>query len=292
MSVSLRAEIEPQFETIDGISVRYAQSDTRDHEQHALLLSPWPESLFAFAPAWSWLSDHAHLIAIDLPGFGHSERRDSLLCPSAMGEFLVRVADTFELEQPHLLGPDVGTAASLFAAARHPTRFRSLVVGGGAASVPLNLGPPLRDWVEATDLEPYRQADSLEIIAGIMNTLEQYRPPDSVLKDYYLSYEGSRFVNSMRYVRAYPADLPVLAGLLTGIETPVQIISGKRDRVVPLANAEYLKERLPVSRLDVLDAGHFAWEDAARQYSAIVSAWWSGVYRDTLDAWRRARSSS
>jgi hypothetical protein len=30
-------------------------------------------------------------------------------------------------------------------------------------------------------------------------------------------YEGDRFVESMRYVRAYPADLPVLRDLLPGI---------------------------------------------------------------------------
>ena len=46
-----------------------------------MLLSPWPESLFAFQPMWSRLADHAHLVAIDLPGFGQSERRDSLLAP-------------------------------------------------------------------------------------------------------------------------------------------------------------------------------------------------------------------
>ena len=42
-----------------------------------------------------------------------------------MGEFVVRIADEFELEQPHVVGPDVGTEASLFAAVHNPGRFRS-----------------------------------------------------------------------------------------------------------------------------------------------------------------------
>ncbi len=42
-----------------------------------------------------------------------SERRDSLMTPKAMGEFIVRAADAFGLRQPHLVGPDVGTGASL-----------------------------------------------------------------------------------------------------------------------------------------------------------------------------------
>jgi pimeloyl-ACP methyl ester carboxylesterase len=64
-------------------------------------------------------------VAIDLSGFGHSQRREALLSPRAMGEFVICVADAFGLENPHVIGPDVGTAASLFAAALHPGRLRS-----------------------------------------------------------------------------------------------------------------------------------------------------------------------
>jgi hypothetical protein len=40
-----------QFRTIDGLSIRFAQSE--DREDHALLLCPWPESLLAFDQIWS-----------------------------------------------------------------------------------------------------------------------------------------------------------------------------------------------------------------------------------------------
>jgi pimeloyl-ACP methyl ester carboxylesterase len=82
----------------------------------------------------------------------------------------------------------------------------------------------------------------------------------------------------MRYVRAYPAELPVLRDVLAEIQTPVQIIAGARDAAVPPVNAEYLDERLPNSRLDVVDAGHFTWEDAADEYAALVTSWWAGGY--------------
>src|SRR6478752_8267558 len=150
MTVTLNGAIQPQFRTIDGLSIRYAESEPRD--DHALLLSPWPESIYCYEPTWTRLAEHTHLVAIDLPGFGQSERRDSLMSPRAMGEFLVRLADAFGLEQPHVVGPDIGTAASLFAAAAHPGRLRSLVIGSGGAAVPLQLGSRLRDWVEAPDL--------------------------------------------------------------------------------------------------------------------------------------------
>ena len=95
------------------------------------------------------------------------------------------------------------------------------------------------------------------------------------------SYEGDRFVESMRYARTYPAELPALRDLLPQVQTPVQIIAGGRDSAVPPVNAEFLHERLPHSKLDIIDAGHFTWEDGADQYAALVTTWWNGGYTAT-----------
>jgi pimeloyl-ACP methyl ester carboxylesterase len=268
--------IDMRFRIIDGLSVRFAESEDRD--DHAILLSPWPESLLAFEPTWARLAKHTHLVAIDLPGFGHSQRSDAMLSPRALGAFVIRVADTFGLENPHVIGPDIGTAAALFAAALYPGRLRSLVVGSGGTAVPLQLGGILKDWVEAPDLDGYRTADPRQIVAGALTDMERYTLPDFVREDYLSSYDGDRFVESMRYVRTYPTDLPILRDLLAHIQTPVQIIAGRRDPAVPPVNGEYLHQRLPNSKLDILDAGHFTWEDAADEYAALVANWWNGGY--------------
>jgi pimeloyl-ACP methyl ester carboxylesterase len=274
--------IQPQFRTIDGLSIRFAQSEERD--DHALLLSPWPESLFAFEPTWARLAEDTHLVAIDLPGFGHSQRRDGLLSLQAMGEFVIRVADAFGLESPHVIGPDVGTAAVLFAAALYPGRFRSLIVGGGPAAVPLQLGGLLKEWVEAPDPEGYRRADPRQVVAGVLACVERYALLDFVREDYLSAYQGDRFVESMHYVRSYPTELRVLSDLLPQIQTPVQIIVGARDPVVPPVNAELLAQQLPASKLDIVDAGHFTWEDAADEYAALATSWWQGGYATTKSA--------
>lgn len=277
MATTLSQSIRPQVRTIDGLSIRFAESD--EGKADALLLSPWPESIYCYEPTWSRLAEHTHLVAIDLPGFGRSQRRDDLMSPRAMGEFIVRAADAFGLDQPHVVGPDVGTGASLFAAALYPNRFRSLIVGTGGAAVPLQLGDPLKEWIEAPSLDPYRQIDGRQIVTAVIATLERYRPTDAAREDYLLSYPGDRFAESMRYVRSYREQLPVLRDLLPTIQTPVQIITGKRDRVVPPVNAEFLHQRLPRSKLHIIDAGHFIWEDAADEYARLVTTWWAGGYK-------------
>jgi pimeloyl-ACP methyl ester carboxylesterase len=268
--------IHTQFASIDGLSIRYAESENRDN--HALLLSPWPESLFAFEPTWPRLAEDTHLVAIDLPGFGLSERRQELLSPRTMGEFVIRVADAFGLDNPHVIAPDVGTGAALFAAALYPGRLRSLVVGSGGAAFPLQLGGALREWVEAPDLDSIRKADPRQIVAGALASIKRYALPGAVRADYLSSYDGDRFAESARYVRAYPTQLQALSDLLPEILTPVLNIAGRGDTAVPPVNSEFLNDRLPHSQLAIIDTGHFTWEDGADEYAALVTAWWSGGY--------------
>jgi pimeloyl-ACP methyl ester carboxylesterase len=257
-----------RFRTIDGVRIRYADSDTL-RAPTVLLTSPWPESVYAFAPIWNRLAEHARLFAVDLPGFGASERREDLLSPRAMGEFLAQLIVEAELGTPHLVAPDVGTAAALFAAAAHPERIASATVGTGGAAVPIDLGEPLASWVLDPDLDKYRGMDPGAIVGTALDTIAG-GVPDDVRADYLSCYDGDRFAESMRYVRRYPEELPVLAGLLPHIAVPVTIVNGGHDRVVPVSNAEFLDERLPTSRLVIIDAGHFVWEEAPTKYASAV----------------------
>jgi pimeloyl-ACP methyl ester carboxylesterase len=256
------------FRTVDGVRIRYADSGG-SQEPAVLLTSPWPESVYAFAPIWPTLAEHARLFAVDLPGFGASERRDDLLSPRAMGGFLGQLIAETGLGTPHIVAPDVGTSAALFAAAAHPERIASVIVGTGGAAVPIQLGEPLASWVLDPDLDKYRRMDPRAIVAGAIGTIAG-GVPDHIRADYLDCYDGDRFVESMRYVRRYPEELPALAELLPQITMPVTIINGRNDRVVPLVNAEFLDERLPTSRLVILEAGHFVWEEAPSEYASII----------------------
>jgi pimeloyl-ACP methyl ester carboxylesterase len=64
------------------------------------------------------------------------------------------------------------------------------------------------------------------------------------------------------------------------IRTPVEIIQGAHDPGVLPVNAQYLRDRLPCSRVNLLDAGHFVWADRADDYAALVTSWWNGGYEN------------
>ena len=260
--------ISPGFRMVDGVQIRYADSGGAN-ERTVLLTGPWPESLYAFSPIWASLAEHARLFAIDLPGFGASQRRADLLSPRAMGEFLAQLIAEADLGTPHIVGPDVGTSAALFAAAAHPERIASVIVGSGGAAIPLELGEPLRSRVLDPDLDKYRQMDPRAVVGKVIDGIAG-EVPEEIRADYLECYAGDRYVESMRYVRSYPDELPVLAELLPQIATPVTLINGRHDPVVPPANVEFLDQRLPNSRVVLIDAGHFVWEEAPAEYAAAI----------------------
>jgi pimeloyl-ACP methyl ester carboxylesterase len=268
MSSSLTTSIQPGSRQIDGVRIRYADSGG-SHDTTLLLTSPWPESIYAFTSIWATLADHARVFAVDLPGFGASEGRADLLSPQAMGSFLARLVDEAELGRPHIVAPDVGTSAALFAAAVHPELFATVVVGSGATAVPLKLGKSLLAKILDPDLDKYRRMDPRTVVGGLLDTIAG-GVPDEIRADYLDSYAGDRYVESMGYVRRYPQELPELAELLPEIATPVTVVNGLHDPVVPVANAEFLAERLPNSRVVLIDAGHFVWEEAPAEYAAAI----------------------
>src|SRR6476646_3928404 len=77
------------FRVCDGVRVRFADTEA-DSDVTLLLLAPWPESLWAFRRIWDRVSAVGRVVAIDMPGFGHSDGRPELIAPDTSGAFLAR----------------------------------------------------------------------------------------------------------------------------------------------------------------------------------------------------------
>src|ERR1700733_12461932 len=167
----------------DGVEIRYAEANA-GAEPTLLLLSPWPESLYAWEQLLPRLSSAGHVIAIDLPGFGHSEGRADLYSPQAMGRFLVRLIEQWRLGVPHIVGPDVGCPATLFAAAASPSSLTSAIVGNGATSYPLEVGGALADLIGGPELDSLLALEGADVVRQSMQLHETYEVSSAALEDY------------------------------------------------------------------------------------------------------------
>ena len=278
MSAETFSPISTYFRVCDGVRVRFA--DTKGETgTTVLMLAPWPESLWAFRRIWDRVSSVGRVVAIDMPGFGHSDGRPELIAPDTAGAFLSRLIDEWGLGAPHVVGPDVGTAAALFLAAKSPERVTSLTVGGGAVRFPIEAGGALKDVIEAPSLDVVRELDARTNIGYAVEPGAASESEPDVHEDYVSAYDLGRFAESARFVRHYPQQNPVLRDLLPAIRAPTQIVAGRDDDLVPWSNNQYLHELLPISEIHPLDAGHFAWEQAAEEYGRLVVDWVGGGYR-------------
>lgn len=273
-SITEERPFDVALRTIDGLNVRYATGGQGGEK--IVLFSPWPESIFAFAPVWAGLTKQFEVLAIDLPGFGRSEGRDDLFAPQKMGEFIAKAIDAFRLRSVHAVGLDVGAPSVLFAALARPELFRSLIVGAGATMYPLIVDGVLKSMIEAEVLPPL---NTVEVIGGFLGSIRGYAVPPFVRDDYLSSYEGDRLTRSAALVRAYPKDLEALAPRLASIDLPVAIVVGRNDPYGLARDAALLRERLPHARLDVLEAGHCFWEERAPEFESIVTQWVSGGFK-------------
>ena len=278
MSVEAVSPITTYFRVCDGVRVRFADTKA-DSDVTVLLLAPWPESLRAFRRIWDRVSAVGRAVAIDMPGFGHSDGRPELIAPEASGAFLARLIDEWGLGAPHIVGPDVGTAAALFLAARASEGVTSLTIGGGAVSFPIEAGGALKDIIEAPSLDAVRGLDARTNIGQAVESGAASDSEPDVHEDYVSAYDLGRFAESARFVRHYPEQNPVLRDLLPTIATPTQIVAGRDDDLVPWSNNHYLYDLLPNSEIHPLDAGHFAWEQAAEQYGRLIVDWVTGGYQ-------------
>jgi len=261
-------------EKIDGLSVRYAKTGIVKGIP-IVLTAPWPESIYSFYHLAPVLSAKFSLLLVDLPGFGHSESRPNVMAPEAMGDFFIKFLDHFGIDRTHVIAPDVGTLAILFAAAKQPALFESLVIGGGAMQPELAAGP-LKDIV-------YSPPGALAEAGadGVKPYLEQAAQltPAAIIEDFRAASAGRRLEEASQFVRGYITDCPKLEPLLSYIKIPSLIIAGKNDPIVPPVNAQFLSERLPTNQCVLLNAEHRVWEEAANDYVDTIVSWFDSGYK-------------
>jgi pimeloyl-ACP methyl ester carboxylesterase len=277
MTDETSADIVTYFRVLDGTRVRYADTNT-DSETVILMLAPWPETLLAFRRVWGQISSVGRVVALDMPGFGHSDQPERLIAPDAMGNFLALLIDEWGLGAPHIVGPDVGTAAAIFLANSAPEKVTSLAIGGGAVLSPVVAGGALEAVIGAPSLDDVRQLDARANVSAADERVAPQASEPHVHEDYVSAYDLGRFAESARFVRHYPEQNKVAQGFLPSIQIPTLILAGEHDDLVPWSNNQFLADTLPNSVAHRLDAGHFAWEEAPGEYGRLVSQWIGGGY--------------
>jgi pimeloyl-ACP methyl ester carboxylesterase len=267
--------IPTEFRTVAGRNIRLAEAGPVDAPL-VVLLSPFPESILSYTGCWEALTEKCRVIAIDLPGFGASEGDREDMNPSTQGAHLAAIFDELDLQNIHLVAPDVGMAAALDYVLNQDHRLSSLAVGHG-------IGTP----------GPFKIAFMTNMLAkfGFMRFTTgllgagpliaftskigaiRNKANAKQMDDYKRSYSG-RAREVVHWFKDFRSRAKQLATRVNEIELPTLIFWGELDVLFDASNAEHLHSALPQSKLQILpEAGHTSWADQPEMFADMIVEW-------------------
>jgi len=212
------------------------------------------------------LSRSYRVIAFDRPGYGYSSRpRGRNHSPAWQARCLRDALAQLKIEQPILLGHSLGAAVALAYAVAYPHEVRSLITLSAAAhpwGAQLSMYrrmcalPVLGPLLASTVVSP---VGSRWLDAGIRSSLAPGAPPEG-----YRLRAGVDLLLRPHQLLADSRDVCGLQDFLRGqcrayprLSMPITVIVNAEDAVIHPSNSRALYERVPNSRLVVLDgAGH------------------------------------
>ena len=267
--------IPTEFRTIADRNIRLAEAGPADAPL-VVLLSPFPESILSFAGSWKALTEKCRVIAIDLPGFGASEGDRSDMSPNAQGAHLAAIFDELDLNNIHLVGPDVGMGAALAYVLNHKHRVTSLAVGHGVgAPGPFKLAFMINMLAKFGFMRfttGLLGAGPLIAFSSKLGSI-RHRANAKQIDDYKRSY-SRRAPEVVYWFKDFRSKAAELAARVKEIDIPTLVFWGELDLLFHPSNAENLDAALPHSKLQILpEAGHLAWADQPELFAEMIIDW-------------------
>lgn len=217
-------------------------------------------------------------IALDLPGWGQSERRDPRRFDYSMqglGRFVERFCDSIAIGEHALCVHDWG-AIGLIAAQRRPERVNRLVV---INAVPLLPGYRWH-WIaryfwRVPFVGELANATTTRSSLGLLSRQASATPgplPSEFLDLTWRNWPRGSWPAMLRLYRsADPARLAAAGEGLDRLTVPALVVWGVDDPYLPRRFGAAYADRLPRARLVELDrAGHWPWLDRPDSIEPIV----------------------
>ncbi|UJR86067.1 alpha/beta fold hydrolase [Sandaracinus amylolyticus] len=265
--------------TIDGLHLHWLEAG---EGPVVLLLHGWPTSSFLWREVIPPLARHRRVIALDLPGFGRSDKpADAPYSFAFFDRVLERFVDVLELGQVELVVHDLGGPIGLHWAARHPGRVRALGLLNTlvypeihpvvAAFVLAGRVPILRDVLTSTS------ALGLAMPLGVGDRRRMTAEVIRAVQEPFLDPAARRgLIATMSSLE--PRGMVEIARWLPTFRGPVRVIYGAKDRVlVDIARTVSRLERdLPQAQVTCFaDCGHFLQEERGTEIGEQLAAFFS-----------------
>ena len=234
------------------------------------------------------LSMNYHVVALDLPGFGRSDKPHIGYTPKFLMETIIHLIDQLGMKSVILMGNSLGGILSHALAFKYPERIIGLILVDGAIlqlspmrdiNFALMRIPLLGEWFYThlrknpdaafNSLRPvYHDLDSLPSSDRdfLYTRVNQRVWSDGQKRAYF-----STLRNLSSWIRDSQADLPAQ---LAALQTPTLVVRGESDNLFPKENAMGLLNIQPRTSFHTIkDAKHLPHQEQPLNFLSVVSSW-------------------
>ncbi len=235
---------------VKGVVVRYLEAGTEHGSVPVLMLHGFQGGADLWLPhPLPAMSQHFHVIAPDLPGFG-----DSGLLPAngteAYAQAMLAFMEALGHRKFNLVGHSLGAQIALTMAAMQPESVNRLLVVGGSG-----LPQPGPRWLDPVKMLTDASAWHFKLYPKVFRLARKSR-----------AFRGA----SQSLQHDHVTDR------LRDVTTPTLVVWGSRDRVAPLEHGAFLAKHLPSARLAIIrGAGHMPFYERPTQFMKLARAFFS-----------------
>lgn len=225
------------------------------------------------------LAKHQRVYAVDLVGFGRTDKPSAAYTLSFQADFLHSFMDSLDLEKTDLVGLSLGGGVALNFGLRYPQRLGRLVlvdsVGLGKEVHKLFRLPTLPligEWLTRPSRQRIREIfetcffESSKVTAEMVDFYYELFSQPGAQQAFLTTLRVSGSINGLREM--------VLGSIQRGLKrlnASTLIVWGRQDEIFPLEHAHSAHRSLPDSRLKILDeCGHLPPMEKPEQFNQIV----------------------
>lgn len=254
------------------------------HAPVLLLLHGFPSSSRMFDTLLPLLASDYRLVAPDYPGFGHSDAPDAhhfAYTFDHLAQVIERFTDAVGLTHYFLFVQDYGGPIGFRHAMARPERVRGLIVQNAVAHEE-GLGPA---WESRRAYWNDRRHHETRVMTAFMSlegartrhvghspNVDRYNPDTWNDEFAALSRPGQDRIQADLFYdyRTNVASYPAWQAWLREHQPPVLVLWGRFDASFTVDGATAYSRDLPNAEVHLLDAGHFALDEAVDEIAALV----------------------
>ncbi len=269
-----------QFVDVDGIKIHYilaGQGDKTVVLVHGGGLDTAELSWGQLIPA---LADQFRVIALDLPGFGESDKPDVQYGIAFFIDVFEKFLDAIHIAKASLVGISMGGAISIGTTLRHPQVVEKLVLVdsyGLQRKVRMQFLSYLYVRTPGVRSMTYWMLKQRSFIKYTMKSILK-RPGsitdeliDLIHQQVMIPGVAKAFSDIQDTDMTWKGVKTVYLDQLAQIQAKTLIIHGGEDRLVPLACSKEAQRLIPNAKLEILEGcGHWPQRDHPEEFNRIV----------------------